>query len=106
MHQSHEAQFSVGMIIRHRLFDYRGVIADVDAQFARDEDWYTQMARTKPPKNAPWYHVLVDGGAQSTYVAERNLKLDDSLQPVSHPAVQDYFRGLEDGRYRPRELRM
>ncbi len=106
MSESQTAQFTVGMIIRHRLFDYRGVIADVDAEFGLDEEWYAQMARSEPPKNAPWYHVLVDGSRQNTYVAERNLTLDDSLQPVNHPAINEYFQGLQDGRYRPRESRM
>lgn len=100
------AQFAVGMVIRHRLFDYRGVIADVDPQFSLDDDWYARMASSRPPKDAPWYHVLVDGSRQITYVAERNLQLEDSLQPIQHPAIQDYFLAFEDGRYRPRETRM
>ena len=106
MSSQHSAQFTVGMIIRHRLFEYRGVIADVDAEFGMDDDWYERMAQSKPPKTEPWYHVLVDGSEQQTYVAERNLLLDDSLQPINHPRVKDYFQGLEDGRYRPRESRM
>lgn len=106
MNTAGSAEFAIGMIIRHRLFDYRGVIADVDPQFSLDEDWYERMARSRPPKDAPWYHVLVHGAGQTTYVAERNLLLDDGLQPVEHPAIKTYFKGFEDGRYRPREARM
>lgn len=100
------AQFNVGMIIRHRKFDYRGVIIDVDPEFNLSEDWYNSMARSEPPKNAPWYHVLVDGSHQNTYVAERNLQLDESLAPVRHPAIKQYFHGFADGRYRSRETQM
>ena len=29
--------------------------------------------RRLPPKNQPWYHVLVHGADHTTYVAEQNL---------------------------------
>lgn len=106
MTQQQTAQFNIGMIIRHRKYDYRGVIADVDPEFNQSEEWYKRMAESNPPRNAPWYHVLVDGGRQNTYVAERNLQLDDSLAPVRHPAIEHYFEGFADGYYRPRETRM
>ena len=106
MAHAHSAKFGIGMIIRHRLFEYRGVIADVDAVFGLNDEWYQRTAKSKPPKNAPWYHILVDGDRRFTYVAERNLELDDSLMPVQHPEINKYFAGLDDGRYRPREARM
>lgn len=106
MNPQQSAQFNIGMIIRHRIFDYSGVIADVDPEFNLSEVWYTSMARSAPPKDAPWYYVLVDGSQQNTYVAERNLQLDDSLAPVRHPAIEEYFQGFADGCYRPRETRM
>jgi heat shock protein HspQ len=55
-----EARLQVGQVVRHRLFDYRGVIYDVDPVFSLSEEWYEQMARSRPPKDQPWYHVLVD----------------------------------------------
>ncbi|MEQ8660133.1 MAG: heat shock protein HspQ, partial [Gammaproteobacteria bacterium] len=63
--------FAPGDIIRHRLFDYRGVVVDVDARFELTEEWYAAVASTRPPKDQPWYHVLVDGAEHATYVAER-----------------------------------
>ncbi len=53
------AKFSVGQIIQHNLFDYRGVIVDVDPIYQRDDAWYERMARTRPPKDQPWYQILV-----------------------------------------------
>jgi heat shock protein HspQ len=95
------AQFEVGQLVAHFLFGYRGVVFDMDAQFALSDDWYDQMARSKPPKDAPWYHVLVDGATHTTYVAERNLVADASGAPVDHPLIGDYLGAFLDGRYSP-----
>ncbi len=101
MQESH-ARFTVGQLVHHRLFDYRGVIVDVDPTFLGSEEWYEQVARTRPPKNEPWYHVLVHDAEHETYVAERNLEHDPSQQPVNHPEVSDYFEAFREGTYLPR----
>ncbi len=93
------AQFSPGQLVQHRLFDYRGVIVDVDPDFQNSDDWYQSMARSKPPKDKPWYHVLVHGADHMTYVAERNLEADESAKPVKHPALDHFFETFENGRY-------
>ena len=58
------------------------------------EEWYEQMARSGPPKDEPWYHVLVDDSDLRTYVAERNLELDHTGAPVNHPEIASYFSDL------------
>ncbi len=98
---SANAKFSVGQIIHHKRFDYRGVIIDVDPVFAGTEEWYERMARSRPPKDQPWYHVLVDGGETQTYVAERNLEPDELGEPVRHPRLRDYFAEMGESGYRP-----
>ena len=98
-----QAGFSVGQLIRHKRFDYRGVIVDVDPVFQLDEEWYEQVAQSRPPKDQPWYHVLVHDSDQTTYVAERNLAPDESAEPVRHPLLDDFFGGFSGGRYRRRE---
>jgi heat shock protein HspQ len=95
------AKFFIGQCIQHRLFDYRGVIVDVDPRFQGTEAWYQTMARTRPPRNEPWYHVLVHDQAHETYVAERNLVPDASNEPVNHPLVARYFSEFRNGRYLP-----
>lgn len=92
-------KFSVGELVHHRLFGYRGVIVDVDRDFRGTEEWYDAVARTRPPRNKPWYHVLVHGEAHSTYVAERNLEADDSVEPIDHPMVDHFFSKFENGVY-------
>ena len=71
-------KFSIGQIIHHLRFDYRGVIVDVDADFHGSEEWYREMAKSKPPRDKPWYHVLVDQSNTTTYVAEQNLEEEPS----------------------------
>ena len=92
-------KFSVGDLVQHQLFDYRGVIVDVDPTFQSTEEWYEAVARSRPPKNRPWYHVLVHDNSHTTYVAERNLKADDSLKPVNHPLLDQFFSRFEHGKY-------
>lgn len=87
----------------HHLFNYRGVIFDVDPVFLGSEVWYRQMARSRPPKNAPWYHVLVHGADHTTYVAERNLQPYAGNEFIDHPLLDHYFDGFENGVYHPRQ---
>ena len=95
-----KAKFSIGEIVHHQLFDYRGVIVDVDPKFQSTEEWYQAVARSRPPKDAPWYHVLVDEAVHSTYVAEKNLERDESEGPIRHPMLDDFFSHFKNGRYR------
>ncbi len=95
------AALRLGQVVRHKLFDYRGVVVDVDPEFSLSEDWYEAMARSRPPKDKPWYHVLVHGAAHRTYVAERNLEPDESGVPVEHPEIGAFFARLDDGVYVP-----
>ncbi len=93
------AKFSVGQLVHHQLFGYRGVIMDVDSSFSLSEEWYEQVARSRPPKDQPWYHVLVHDSDTVTYVAERNLEPDPSGEPIDHPLLAQFFEGFRDGRY-------
>lgn len=94
-----QAEFAVGDVVHHRRFGYRGVVVDVDPQFMGTEEWYQVMARSRPPRDKPWYHVLVDGTDSRTYVAERHLEPDSSDEPISHPELEDFLERDRDGRY-------
>jgi len=97
-----QARFSVGQIVQHLKFDYRGVIIDVDAEFQGSEEWYRQVALSRPPKDKPWYRILVDGADHMTYVAERHLKADKSCKPIAHPELDDFFAAFKDCAYQIR----
>ena len=100
--QSRQARFGIGQVVHHLRFHYRGVVYDVDPVFSGTEEWYEQVARSRPPKDRPWYRVLVHGGNHVTYVAERHLERDESGEPIRHPAVSQVFERFEDGAYVPR----
>jgi heat shock protein HspQ len=97
-----KAKFFVGELVHHRLFDYRGAIFDVDPEFQGSEEWYAQMARSRPPRDEPWYQVLVHNATHTTYVAEQNLEADESGEPIRHPLIEEIFDSFENGRYRIR----
>ena len=92
-------RFSIGDLVQHALFDYRGVVIGVDPQFAGTDEWYETVARSRPPKDRPWYHVLPHGAAHQTYVADRNLQPDQTGHPIEHPMVEVYFTHFVGGRY-------
>jgi heat shock protein HspQ len=98
------AQFAIGEVVRHRMFDFRGVIFDVDPVFANSEEWYESIPEDlRPSKDQPFYHLLAEN-AETTYVAyvsQQNLLHDESDEPVDHPAIATMF-DREDGRYRLR----
>lgn len=98
------ARFALGEVVRHRLFDFRGVIFDVDPEFSNSEEWYQSIPEPlRPSKEQPYYHLLAENSETSyvAYVSQQNLVADDSEEPVDHPAIATMFE-REDGRYRLR----
>lgn len=96
------AKYNVGQVIHHTLFDYRGVIVDVDPQFRVGAELMAQEQRPRAQsadEARPWYHVLVDGTADRTYVSEQNLEPDAEGGPVDHPDVVDYFEKMTERGY-------
>src|SRR3569623_1236899 len=76
-----EARFDIGEDVRHKNFDFRGVIFDVDPGFANSEEWYDAIPEAlRPSKEQPFYHLLAEN-AESSYVAydsQQNLLPDES----------------------------
>ena len=99
---THEAKFQVGQIVDHKLFDYIGVVFDVDPTFQGTDEWYEQVARSCPPKDKPWYHVLVHNAANTTYVAEQNLEPAETPQQIMHPFADRLFSAFDGERYKLR----
>jgi len=101
-HEPRTAKFSIGQVVKHRLYPFRGVIFDVDPVFANTEEWYQSIpAEVRPSKDQPFYHLLAEN-AESTYIAyvsEQNLLPDETGKPVGHPQVSDMFGEFKDGGY-------
>jgi len=97
------AQFTIGEVVRHRHFPFRGVVFDIDPVYANSEEWYDSIPEEmRPSKNQPFYHLLAEN-AESNYVAyvsQQNLVMDNDEGPVDHPAISGLFDAFVDGRYR------
>ena len=96
------ARFAIGVVVRHRLFDFRGVVFDIDPVFANTQEWYDAIPEdARPRKDQPFYHLLAENAESSyiAYVSQQNLVVDDSDEPVDHPAIRGLFDNFIDGRY-------
>ena len=101
-----EAKFSIGEVVRHRHFPFRGVIFDVDAEFSNTEEWWDSIPEAvRPSKDQPFYHLLAENDESHyvAYVSEQNLIADESGEPVTHPDAAAMFGQYEDGRYALRQ---
>jgi heat shock protein HspQ len=98
-----QAEFGIGDVVKHRLFDFRGVVFDVDPAFANTDEWYEAIPEEiRPDKDQPFYHLLAENGESSyiAYVSQQNLVPDESAEPVDHPAISGLFEKFSGGRYR------
>ena len=97
-----EAQFTIGDVVRHRIFDFRGVIFDVDPVFANSDEWYQSIPESvRPAKDQPFYHLFAENADNSyiAYVSQQNLLPDTEHGPVNHPAIAGVFEGFGGQRY-------
>jgi heat shock protein HspQ len=100
-YEQRDAKFRIGQVVRHRLFEFRGVIFDVDPEFNNTEEWYNSIpAEVRPAKDQPYYHLLAENEETEyvAYVSEQNLLVDDVCEPVRHPDVRNYFGKFDASR--------
>lgn len=103
--KARDAKFAIGQVVRHRIFPFRGVIFDVDPEFANTEEWWQSIpAEVRPSKDQPFYHLLAENEETEyiAYVSEQNLLPDHSGEPLRHPQIADVFVRDESGAYRMR----
>ena len=100
--ETRNAKFKIGQVVKHRSFPFRGVIFDVDPEFANSEEWWLAIPEDKrPSKDQPFYHLLAEN-AQTHYVAyvsQQNLLAVETGQPVQHPEVPSYFAEFRGDHY-------
>ncbi|WP_411035483.1 heat shock protein HspQ [Shinella sp. BYT-45] len=99
------AKFAIGDVVRHRIFPFRGVVFDVDPEFANTEEWWNAIpAEIRPSKDQPFYHLFAenDDTEYVAYVSEQNLVADDSGKPIRHPQVRALM-DVDQGHYRWKE---
>ncbi len=109
MSKTSVAKFNIGQVTRHRVHAFRGVVFDVDPQFADGEISYAMinLIEGRQRKDQPFYYLLAENeqAPYIAYVSEGNLLADTSDEPVSHPQVDAMFERDENGGYRPRRAR-
>ena len=91
--------------MRHKVFDFRGVVFDIDPVFANSEEWYESIPKeVRPSREQPFYHLFAENGETSyiAYVSQQNLAADGDGGPIDHPSVAELFEDFADGRYRMR----
>lgn len=88
-----EVQFSVGMVMKHKRYDYMCVISGWDSTCQASRDWIIQMGVHMLPRKdkQPFYNVLVEDGS-IRYAADENLFHPDTYQEIPHPDVGKYFK--------------
>jgi heat shock protein HspQ len=102
------AKFSIGQVVRHRLFPFRGVVFDVDPEFANTEEWLEAIPEPiRPRRDQPFYHLFAENADSHyvAYVSEQNLLADETGDPVEHPQIELMFDETDHGyRLRPESL--
>lgn len=100
--RTRKGKFAIGQVVKHRLFPFRGIIFDVDPEFANSEEWWLAIPEEiRPAKEQPYYHLLAENDETEyvAYVSEQNLLPDDSGEPLRHPQLSEFFDEVEDGVY-------
>jgi heat shock protein HspQ len=109
MSKSATAKYMIGQVVKHRLLPFRGVVFDIDPEFANTEEWYQAIpADARPRKDQPFYHLFAENSETQyiAYVSEQNLLPDYSGEPVGHPQISDVFDLDSHGGYRRRNAVM
>jgi heat shock protein HspQ len=105
MNKIRSAKYTIGQVVRHRVYPFRGVVFDIDPLFSNTEEWYQSIpAEVRPHKDQPYYHLFAENAETEyvAYVSEQNLLPDDSGEPIRHPQVAEIFDRDDEGGYHPR----
>jgi heat shock protein HspQ len=96
------AKFTIGQVVRHRFYPFRGVIFDIDPEFGNSEDWWLSIPdKMRPNKDQPFYHLFAENDETEyvAYVSEQNLLPDHSGLPLRHPQIEEVFTPRQDGQF-------
>ena len=104
--KTRSAKYQIGQVVRHRVFPFRGVVFDIDPEFANTEEWWQSIPeQIRPNKDQPFYHLFAENADTEyiAYVSEQNLLPDTSGEPIRHPQVAEIFDRDAKGTYKPRQ---
>lgn len=101
------AKYTIGQVVKHRVFPFRGVVFDIDPTFSNTEEWWQSIPEEiRPHKDQPFYHLFAENAETEyvAYVSEQNLLPDNSSEPIRHPQVAEAFEKDDKGTYRARDI--
>ena len=104
-----QAKYSIGQVVRHRVYPFRGVVFDVDPTFSNTDEWYESIPEDiRPTKDQPFYHLLAENAESEyiAYVSEQNLIPDTSGEPIRHSELNERFAADDTGGSRARGPRL
>lgn len=107
MMKQRDAKFSIGQVVRHKVFPFRGVVFDVDAEYANTEEWWNSIpAEVRTSRDQPFYHLLAENDETEyvAYVSEQNLIPDATGTPLRHSQVETFFDPETVGQYKPKAV--
>jgi heat shock protein HspQ len=101
------AKFRIGEVVRHKVFPFRGVVFDVDPEYANTEEWWNAIpTEIRPTKDQPFYHLLAENEETEyvAYVSEQNLVHDESDLPLRNPQISQIFDRAPSGQLTPKVI--
>jgi len=103
MKNSKKASFNIGQVVKHKYYPFRGVVFDIDPEYANTEEYLMSIPqKIRPTKDQPFYHLLAENSETEyiAYVSEQNLEIDDSDEPISHDELYNFYGDYVDGSYK------
>ena len=100
--KSRQAKYTIGQVVKHRIYPFRGVIFDVDPEFSNTEEWWLSIPEdARPRKDQPFYHLFAENEENEyiAYVSEQNLLPDESGLPLRHPQIEEVFEPAKKGHF-------
>ncbi|KAK0090464.1 hypothetical protein PV325_000128 [Microctonus aethiopoides] len=102
--RSPDIKYAIGMIMVHRIYGYSCVITGWDRQCEVFSGGMDEMgiSELSDGVNQPFYNLFIDNGS-SGYVAQENLIITTSSNPVDHDEIGRYFYKYCGTYYLPNE---
>ena len=92
MTKTRTAKFTIGQVVRHRLFPFRGVVFDIDPEFDNTEEWWLSIPEeVRPHKDQPFYHLFAEN-AETEYIAYVSEQICCPTIPASRSAIRRWPR--------------
>ena len=105
--KSISARFAIGQMVKHRLYEFRGLVFDVDPEFDNTEEWWLSIPENiRPHKEQPFYHLFAENAETEyiAYVSEQNLLPDPSTEPLRNPLIEEMFVRDKNGMYKAKPI--